>query len=124
MSDFKVDKFDPLLSDKHNPLNVYLNLDKALYSNCTTDKTYCINDNLDKTHIKCKWENEKTNDYQNNFEMDKIHDILLYVSSINPSEVTIDTINRISDNLRDILINPAKATGMHNQLPCKAAKNI
>ena len=122
VSDFKVDKFDPLLSDKHNPLNVYLNLDKALYSNCTTDKTYCINDNLDKTHIKCKWENEKTNDYQNNFEMDKIHDILLYVSSINPSEVTIDTINRISDNLRDILINPAKATGMHKQVPSKATK--
>ena len=54
--DFKVDKFDPLLSDKHNPLNVYLNLDKALYSKCTTDKTHSItiNDNIDNNHIKCK----------------------------------------------------------------------
>ena len=93
-----------------------------MYSKCTTDKTHSINDNIDNNHIKCKWENEKTNDYQNNFEMDKIHDILLYLSSINPREVTVDTINQISDNLRDILINPAKVTGMHKQLSYKATK--
>ena len=122
VSDFKVDKFDPLLSDKHNPLNVYLNLDKVLYPKCATDITHSINENIDNNHIKCKWENEKTNDYQNNFEMDKIHDILLYISSINPNEVTVDTINQISDNLRDILINPAKVTGMHKQISCKATK--
>ena len=125
LTDFQVDKFDPLLSDKHNPINVYLNLAKPLYSKSTAKYTHISNENIiDKQHVKSKWDNQKADDFQNNFEMDKIHNISIELSSVNPREATVDTISSISDNLRDILIHPAKVTEMHKQVPSYTERKI
>ena len=118
VTNFKVDKFDPLMSDKHNPICVNFMLNKSLHTNHTNPvKEKTIPNTTKNKQGKSKWDNSKKDDYQNSFDLNKIGNMLLNLSTVNASEVTLVTIDKIALELNDIFIDPAKTTGMHKQVP-------
>ena len=119
LTDFTVHNFCPLLSDKHRPISVSLNLTNSL-PDINTDTT---NTNNTNTHyIKCKWDNNKKGEYTQNFDMSKINIISNNLSTLNVDEVTLPMIDSIALGLKEVLIDPAKTTGMYKQVPLNTKK--
>ena len=117
VSDFQIDQFDPLFSDKHKPINVHLNLAKSFHSKSyTVVNNDDINNSVNNDNFKSNWDKQKANDYLNNFEMDKINELSNKLGALNHNEATAHTINGISDSFKDIFIQPAKNTEMHKQI--------
>ena len=113
LTNFTVDTFDPLMSDKHNPIYVNLNLAKSLHTNPINTVTDNKTENIsNKKQAKCKWDNSKKEAYQNNFDMNKIYDMSINLSTFNKSEATQATVDKITQNLKNIATDPAKSTGM------------
>ena len=113
IQDCTIDVFDPLLSDKHNPINVRINLGENIRqenSSSTTDGS-----NTDEYSAKCKWDEEKKAEFQMSFDETKINDISLNLSSANATVISQDAMDNIAKDLKDIFMEPAKATGMYKQ---------
>ena len=122
IQDCTIDVFDPLLSDKHNPINVRINLGeniRKVNSPSTTDGS-----NINEYSAKCKWDEEKKAEFQMCFDETKINDIFLNLSSANATVISQDAMDNIAKDLKDIFMEPAKATGMYKQhsLPKKIKK--
>ena len=67
ITNFTIDKLCTLLSDKHNPINVNINLGNSLHQdNTASTHNSNINDTTHANKVKCKWENSKKEDYQKN----------------------------------------------------------
>ena len=108
--DFSVDTFDRLLSDKHCPINITINVE-----NNNINKQRCVDtdDNIANPIVeKVKWDDKKEEDYKREFDMNKIHTLDLNVDSIMTNVVTRDGIEDISKYLNDIFLEPAKSVGM------------
>ena len=115
--DFKVDIFDPLLSDKHNPICLTLNTKKEIKQPInSTNKNLVSNDNI----VRCNWEIEKSGEYEKSFDIDKINSFTEKVFKINPNDITHSTLDCIAKDLKDILLEPAKITGMHKEVKIRA----
>ena len=113
IQDCTIDVFDPLLSDKHNPINVRINLGENIRqenSSSTTDGS-----NTNEYSAKCKWDEEKKAEFQMSFDETKINDISLNLSSANATVISQDAMDNIAKDLKDIFMEPAKATGMYKQ---------
>ena len=123
VKNFTVDIFDPLFSDKHNPIHVHLNLDKSLTANCPADTTDNRTDTTKTCYVKCKWDNSKKEEYQKNFDKSKIHNIWTNLLTINANNVTQTTMENISQDLKDIFIDPAKTTGMYKEISKNTTNN-
>ena len=114
ISDFYIDCFDPLLSDKHNPVHASIQLTNR-QSNLKVSQN--IDETIHKNHkAKCKWDDSKQCEYQISFDEDKIDAILVNICSADSNEITQDTMDNITNGLEDLLLEPAKATGMYKQL--------
>ena len=117
ITNFTVDKFDPLLSDKHNPIILNLNLAKPSE---IAQNTYVSNNNsevpIEEPIVKCKWDKSKKLDFLNNFDKNKINNISNNLSAILLNDITQTTVENISNDLSDILIEPAKKTKMYKQV--------
>ena len=118
ITDFTVDNFDNLLSDKHNPIVVNLNL----VSNKMTPNNQMTKDKIisEDIHVKCKWDESKKDEYKLNFDMSKINTSYLNLSEINATEITQEKIDNLSEDIKNILTEPAKITGMYKQFSVNA----
>ena len=66
-------------------------------------------------HVKCKWDESKKDEYKLNFDMSKINTSYLNLSEINATEITQEKIDNLSEDIKNILTEPAKITGMYKQ---------
>ena len=114
VSEFCIDVFDPLLSDKHSPICVTLSIDKIELHEKETNVNNPQSNKIYK--IKCEWDDDKTVEYQMNFDENKINHTFLNLSSANTNEMTQVHMDSISSDLKEILIEPAKITGMYKQI--------
>ena len=122
ITDFTVHDFDPLLSDKHRPISVSLNLTKSLHDINTEPTNKNEADNTKTHYIKCKWDSSKKGEYIQNFDMNKIDTISNTLSTVNMGGVTLPWIDSIAQDLKDLLIEPATTTGMYKKVPPKSKK--
>ena len=110
IQDYTVDIFDSMLSDKHSPINVSINLDPDTL-NISNSNVTTVN-HTKESITKCKWNDEKKVEFQMSFDESKINDIFLTLSSINETEISQENMDLISNDLKDIFMEPAKTTGM------------
>ena len=66
-------------------------------------------------HVKCRWDESKKEEYKLNFDMSKINASYLNLSKANVNEITQEKIDNLSDDIKNILTEPAKITGMYKQ---------
>ena len=112
IKDFTIGIFDPLLSDKHSPINISINLENNYHVNTTTTTE---ENSTDECIIKCKWDDSKKVEYQMSFDESKIDIIYQTLSSANNMDVSQDTIDNITNDLKEIFMEPAKTTGMYKE---------
>ena len=114
---FSVNNFDPLYSDKHKPISVNLNLNNSLHVNNNAIKQNNEPDlSADKTYIKCQWDDSKKDDYQKNFDMNKIQNLSLKLSAVNTNDTTLSVIDNLTLDLQNIFTEPAEVTGMYKEV--------
>ena len=111
IQNFTVDIFDPMLSDKHSPISVSINLEQDLSQKRSLHITN--GNNIEKCITKCKWNDERRIEFSMSFNENKIDDIFLTLSSASNTEISQVHMDSISSDLKDILIEPAKATDMY-----------
>ena len=112
IKDFTINTFEPLLSDKHSPINISINIENNSHTSTAIIKEEI---STDESFIKCKWEDSKKVEFQMSFDESKINDIYHTLSSVNSTAVSQDTINTMTNSLKEILLEPAKATGMYKE---------
>ena len=108
-----MDIFDPMLSDKHSPISVSINLGQD--HSHKSSLNIPTGNNIEKCITKCKWEDERRIEFSMSFNEDKIDDIFLTLSSASNTEISQVLMDRISNDQKDISIEPAKATEIYNQ---------
>ena len=121
LTDFTVHNFCPLLSDKHRPISVNLNMTKPPPDN-NTDTTNTDETNTNTHYTRCKWDSNKKGEYTQNFDMSKINNISNNLSTLNVGEVTLPMIDSLTQGLNELFIDPAKTTGMFKQVPLNTKK--
>ena len=101
------------MSDKHCPIELTVNTSIKLPQEASTR----IEDehNTKKTTTKCKWDDNKKEDYKMSFDEAKITGMLNTLSNINISTVTQDSMEIIAADLKEAFLLPAEATGMLKQ---------
>ena len=107
--DFSVDIFDRLLSDKHNPVTITINVDNTKIFKQNTIKT---NDITIPMVEKVKWDDSREGDYEKEFDMNKINCLDLNLDNIITNSVTQNGVEEISKKLGNIFLEPAKKVGM------------
>ena len=114
ITDFTIDTFCDSLSDIHKPIIVNVNITRnQMHAN---NPIITNNINTKETYVKCKWEECKKEEYEVNFDMNKIKDIIQTLSNINTNEITQDKMDNINSDLNNIFMEPAKTTGMYKKL--------
>ena len=118
ITNFTVDRFDPLLSDAHNPIHITLNMAKNLHTvhPIPIDQS-STNNNSNEMQTKSEWDKSKSDEYQKHFDKDKIKLMLDNLDLVDPKEVTSETIKNFAEDFKNMLIEPAKTTGMVKQIP-------
>ena len=58
---------------------------------------------------------QQESEFQMSFDESKINDIYHTLSSVNSTAVSQDTINTMTNSLKEILLEPAKATRMYKE---------
>ena len=98
ITNFTVDTFDPLYSDKHKPVHVTLNLAQSLHTVHTIPNDHPnIDHDSNEPQIRSEWDKSKRENYQKLFDMDKIQTLFNNLSLVTTNEVTEDTINSFSE---------------------------
>ena len=119
ISHCKVDTLDYTLSDKHNPIQLSINVEGSI---TREDRPLKETEIPAKESItKCKWNDSKKDEYQMSFDERKINNIFDIVAALNVTETTQDSMDSIANDLKDIFLEPAKATGMFTK--CNINKN-
>ena len=108
-----IDIFDPLLSDKHKPIQLSINMEENITHEVSSIKE--IGNSTKECITKCKWNDDKKDEYQMNFDERKINHIFDVVSSANAIETTQNSMDNIVNELKEIFLEPAKVTGMFTQ---------
>ncbi|CAG2239753.1 unnamed protein product [Mytilus edulis] len=106
VDDFEVSDFCNLFSDIHAPLCLSLTVNGC---NATQGESEVINDK--NVHIG-KWKHEKTNEYKNNIDVDKVNELLLNVMSKYDDISSVDqgTVDSIVSDITTVLLSAAKDT--------------
>ena len=117
ITDFRVDIFDPLLSDKHSPICITVNIvkDKNQPSN-SNQETSVSNSNV----VKSTWEDKRKDEYQKSFDMGKVDSYILKLSQVNPYDITHDSLDCLANDFKYILHGPAETTGMLKETKVRA----
>ena len=110
ISHCKVDKLDTMLTDKHNPIQLSINIEESISHE---DRSLKGTESTIKECItKCKWDDCKKEEYKMAFDERKINEIFDIVTALNATETTQDSMDIIANNLKEIFLEPAKTTGM------------
>ena len=115
LSDFKVHKFDPLLSGIHCPISCHLltKYKTNIYSNKEDNKgKYQTETNTKATNV-CKWAKEKSEEVLNKISNDKVNQLNTYLESLDETMVNSDIINQIVENIKNIFIDAAESISNH-----------
>ncbi|CAG2229155.1 unnamed protein product [Mytilus edulis] len=106
VDDFEVSDFCNLFSDIHAPLCLSLTVNGC---NATQGESEVINDK--NVHIG-KWKHEKTIEYKNNIDVDKVNELLLNVMSKYDDISSVDqgTVDSIVSDITTVLLSAAKDT--------------
>ena len=106
--DFYIDIFDPLLSDKHNPMiiNVALKHETVHELPVMYDNTI----NASPKSMIFRWNYERKDDYLKEFDLQNIENLKNKVEHL--SIITQSEIDVISDELKNVFLQPAKNTNM------------
>ena len=110
ITEFSIDTFDRLLSDKHSPINLTINVDIT-----NVDKQMPNNTDVNIVSPivnKVKWNDGRVEDYEKAFDMNEINNLDLNLDTIITNVITTDNIEEISKKLNNILLEPAKSVGM------------
>ena len=117
IKDFKIDIFDPLLSDKHSPICLNVNLINDINQPNTVQQQIPLSNS---DIINCKWDYNKEKEYKMSFDIGKVNSFVLKLYKINSCDITQSTVNCISNDLNKILLEPAKITGMLKEIKIRA----
>ena len=119
--DFEIDTLDKCLSDKHNPIHANINITHTILPANNQNNGNEHNSTEPKLH--CKWDESKKDEYKINFAMEDIDDILTKVSSFNLTEATQSNVDDIANQLKNILLEPAKTVGICKQVNINSNKD-
>ena len=111
ISDFKVDLFDPLLSDKHKPIVVRVLMNETSQNT----RSVCFKENeaeAKSTTMKCRWNPEKQEQYESAYDSLKIMDLKTKLGLVKNENVNQDEMDSLVFNLSEIILEPARKTGM------------
>ena len=116
VTDFEVDLFDILLSDKHNPIIISLSVaatnDQATSSSVKDD--YSQNENMKQNHAticKTKWFCDRQQQYFDAFKSNEIQDMISVLDDINPKQVTQAQMDNFTGKLCQFYLCPAESAG-------------
>ena len=115
IEDFYIDDFDPLLSDKHSPVCISLYLGEPDTQIIDTPHPPDTSENDSSKRIKCKWDEQKKDEYKLNFDEQKINAIMQTLSTTVSNELTQTSLDNCTLAINEIFLEPAKATGMYNK---------
>ena len=73
ISDFTVDPYCPLLSDKHNSIHATVNFTRNGMQ--TLESNDAVKTTKEAHYVVCKWDSNKKEDFQKNFDMTKVAEI-------------------------------------------------
>ena len=112
ITDFSVGIFDPLLSDKHDPINISIGGEKNSHENTPT-----LTEPSSTTEAirKCKWDDSKRVEFQASFNENKIDEIYQSLSLAIMTEVSQESMDNVTKSLNEVFMEAAKATGMYKE---------
>ena len=113
ISHCEVDGFCFMMSDKHNPIQLSIKMEESITQEDKSSKG--IETSAKECITKCKWDDSKKEEFQMCFNDSKINDIFDIVSTVNATNTTQVSMDNIAKNLKEIFMEPAKATGMYTQ---------
>ena len=120
ITDFIVGIFDPLLSDKHNPINISIGGERNSQENTPTSTEPSSSTEAIR---KCKWDDSKRVEFQASFDESKIDEIYQTLSSAITDDVSQESMDNVTKSLNEVFMEPAKTTGMYKeQKPSKSRK--
>ena len=115
-SDFYIDILDSCMSDVHCPVCVLISCKESYKKDKNVNKKenskYCI-----KNHVKNRWNQEHCEQYTLSFDIEHIKTLkdklntILYDMTI----TTENTIEQLYMEIKDVFIQPAKATSMYKE---------
>ena len=113
IQDCTIDTPCKMMSDKHSPIKVRINLGENItQANCSRNTEECNTNNFG---TNCKWDEEKKAEFQMSFDAIKINEFSLNLSLADATAILQDAMENIVKELKDIFMEPAKATGMYKQ---------
>ena len=113
ISHCEVDGFCFMMSDKHNPIQLSIKMEESITQEDKSSKG--IETPAKECITKCKWDDSKKEEFQMCFNDSKINDIFDIVSTVNATNATQESMDNIAKNLKEIFMEPAKATRMYTQ---------
>ena len=114
ISNFKIEEFDPLLSDKHCVVNVEL----SPLTNCDIQNGSEVSNVPKSTFIRAKWLEENKNVYMESFDLSKVIELkneIESAESINQSLQQKD-IDTIANKFKVIILEAAQKSGMTKEI--------
>ena len=103
---FEVDTFDPLLSDKHNPIILKM-MDLSNHTTVMHEKVVQITKTL-----KVKWNKDVANDFLNNIEGNAVDVLLSEVNRMEGQNVNQVSVDNVACSIKDIYLDAAQKSGM------------
>ena len=117
ISNFEVDIFDPLMSDRHHP--IIMSVKKI-----STQPVYCP-PRPETSSVKTitKWDKEKKSGYLAKVDYQAIQDLSQYLDELNPPSINQDTIDDVVNRLKHMYLEPARKSGMTRELKPRPSGN-
>ena len=115
---FEIDIIDKTLSDFHSPIILTLKTNHNITNENELETDSSPECDIVYEHIYSKWNNEKKNDFQSNFNLIQIENasqILNTLESGSPNQSNIDDIVK---TISDISITAGLETGIFKRLAC------
>ena len=103
IQDFHVDILDKNLSDKHSP--IILTLETKHIENLESQSDSTQESDIEYERISSKWDNNKKQEFQSNFDQNKISDFLQILETIDTKNTDQTEINNIVKEISNISIN-------------------
>lgn len=121
VSNFHVDIFDKLLSDKHNPICLSLSFKNTVECQPTSvDEKHCDDNETDlflnaRTVIANNWNRSHSLEYKEAYKETDIDKLASIIDDVVPNSTDQKTIDDLASEICQALINPAFSTGLAKQ---------
>ena len=119
IQDFHVDILDKNLSDKHSP--IILTLETKHMENLKAQSESTQESDIEYERISSKWDDNKKQEFQSNFDQNKIYDFFQILETIDTKNTGQTEINNLVKEISNISINAGIKTNISKKNTGNAA---